>query len=265
MSNVRRKRSFRTIGSARMIDPFDDVISALQSADSSDSAAGDTRVDGNRAQRTGVPEIVLAEGKDDDALVAACTALLKRLDRVVVSRLATDRAQIITARVPFPLELLSDFPGRTVVLSRPGSLAPPRTGRIAVLTAGASDIGVAGEAATVVRESGCHVEIIADIGVAGLHRLVSPLRRVIAEGADAIIVAAGMDGALPSVVAGLVDVPVIGLPTSVGYGVAAGGHSALMTMLSSCAPGLVVVNIDNGVGAAAAAVKIARRVHQSRG
>src|SRR5947199_941251 len=111
---------------------------------------------------------------------------------------------------------------------------------------------------------GCQVTCIYDVGVAGLHRLVEPLRDLLSNGVDAIIVAAGMDGALPSVVAGLVDVPVIGLPTSVGYGLGGGGMGALTSMLQTCAPGLAVVNIDNGIGAGAMAGLIAARAGMAR-
>lgn len=135
--------------------------------------------------------------------------------------------------------------------------SPATGGRIGIVTAGSSDIPIAAEAALIAREMGCEVHEVRDVGVAGLHRLVRPLERLGELDVHVIIVAAGMDGALPSVVAGLVPVPVIGLPTSVGYGFGGAGVGAMTTMLQSCAPGLVVVNIDNGVGAGAAAAKIA--------
>jgi hypothetical protein len=130
---------------------------------------------------------------------------------------------------------------------------------VGILSAGTSDIPIAAEASLIAAEMGATVLEAWDVGVAGLHRLVSPLERFAAAEVDVIVVAAGMDGALPSVVAGLVDVPVIGLPTSVGYGLGAGGVGALTTMLQSCAPGLVVVNIDNGIGAGSTAALIANR------
>jgi NCAIR mutase (PurE)-related protein len=135
---------------------------------------------------------------------------------------------------------------------------------VGLLTAGASDAPAADEAAFVAAEMGCRVVRADDVGVAGLHRLEAPLRRLRDERSDAIIVAAGMDGALPSVVSGLVEVPVIGLPTSVGYGLGGGGLAALLSMLQTCAPGLVVVNIDNGVGAGATAALFANRVAAAR-
>jgi len=134
-----------------------------------------------------------------------------------------------------------------------------------VLSAGTSDIPIADEAALICREIGCSVFTSYDVGVAGLHRLFDPLHHIIDEvNVDVIIVAAGMDGALPSVVAGLVDIPVVGLPVSVGYGVGGQGVAALYAMLQSCAPGLSVVNIDNGVGAGAVAGLIANRAAAAR-
>jgi NCAIR mutase (PurE)-related protein len=135
---------------------------------------------------------------------------------------------------------------------------------VALLTAGASDAPAADEAAWVAREMGCRIVRADDVGVAGLHRLEMPLRALRDARADVIIVAAGMDGALPSVVSGLVDIPVIGLPTSIGYGAGGGGVAALLSMLQTCAPGLAVVNIDNGVGAGATAALIANRAAAAR-
>ena len=132
------------------------------------------------------------------------------------------------------------------------------------MTAGTSDVPVAEQAAVVAREMGCEVELVADVGVAGLHRLFPPLQKMLEVGVDVMVVAAGMDGALPSVVSGLVDVPVIGLPVSTGYGFAGQGVAALLSMLQTCAPGLTVVNIDNGVGAGATAGLIANRCARAR-
>src|SRR5262249_38515477 len=154
--------------------------------------------------------------------------------------------------------------GRTLALNRPCCEVMPCGGRVGVLTAGTSDIPVAEEALALCREMGCEVLRAYDVGVAGLHRLFEPLRAMLAAPVDVLIVAAGVDGALPSVVAGLVDVPVIGLPTSVGYGMGGGGVAALSSMLQTCAPGLVVVNIDNGIGAGAMAGLIAARAGAAR-
>jgi NCAIR mutase (PurE)-related protein len=155
--------------------------------------------------------------------------------------------------------------GYTLALRRPGADVPPNGGQVGILSAGTSDIPVAEEAAALCCEMGCAVQRAYDVGVAGLHRLFEPLQAMLAAPVDAIIVAAGMDGALPSVVAGLVDVPVIGLPTSVGYGLGGGGLGALTSMLQTCSPGLAVVNIDNGIGAGAMAGLIAARAGAARG
>jgi NCAIR mutase (PurE)-related protein len=151
-----------------------------------------------------------------------------------------------------------------VVVRRPDLAPPAPGGRVGVLTAGTSDIPRAEEAEVIAREMGCQVVSAYDVGVAGLHRLAEPLRQFKERRVDVVVVAAGMDGALPSVVAGLVDVPVIGLPTSIGYGLGGRGVAALLSMLQTCAPGLTVVNIDNGIGAGATAALIANRVAAAR-
>jgi NCAIR mutase (PurE)-related protein len=244
-------------------DPFSAVEAAL-AGELSDTDDAIARIDFGREARTGVPEVVYGDSKTDEQLVVACRTILGQLPRAIVSRIDPVRARIVAGLIGAETVVEQPYPGRTVILSSGERPSRVECGYVAIFTAGTSDLAVAGEAATVASEVGCRVEIVADVGVAGLHRLVQPLRRVVAEGADAIIVAAGMDGALPSVVAGLVDIPVIGLPTSVGYGVAAGGQAALMTMLSTCSPGMAVVNIDNGVGAGATAALIARRARQPR-
>jgi hypothetical protein len=153
---------------------------------------------------------------------------------------------------------------RMVVVKRLDYQTQHTNGRVGVISAGTSDVPVAEEAAVIAAEMGCRIEVAYDVGVAGLHRLAEPLRRLKELQADAIVVAAGMDGALPSVMAGLVDVPVIGLPTSIGYGAGGRGVAALLSMLQSCAPGLLVVNIDNGIGAGASAALIANRMAAAR-
>ena len=152
-----------------------------------------------------------------------------------------------------------------MVIYRPEYVRRSTGGHVGLISAGTSDIPMAEEAALISEEMGCRVTCIYDVGVAGLHRLMLPLSDLLTDGVDVIIVAAGMDGALPSVVAGLVPVPVIGLPTSIGYGLGGKGVAALLSMLQTCAPGLSVVNIDNGVGAGITAALIANRVAQARG
>jgi NCAIR mutase (PurE)-related protein len=147
---------------------------------------------------------------------------------------------------------------------RAGFMPETLDGKVGLLTAGTSDVGVADEARMVIEACGLKTELAADLGVAGLHRFVGPLASILEWGADVLIVAAGMDGVLPGLVAGLIDLPVIGLPVSTGYGHGGAGEAALGTMLQSCSTGLVTVNIDNGVGAGAAAVLIAARIASAR-
>jgi len=208
------------------------------------------KIDVCRDIRTGVPEAVFAEGKENDEIVKIllnCTSN----GRIMVTRLPKERFEDIKDE----LNPLIDK-GFKVVYNRRAKILMVKNhevtkiGKIGVITAGTSDIPVAEEAKVVAEEAGCEVLTSYDVGVAGIHRLFSQVRRMIESNVEVIIVAAGMEGALPSVVAGLVDVPVVGLPTSVGYGVGEGGFTALYAMLQSCAPGIGVVNIDNGYGAA---------------
>jgi NCAIR mutase (PurE)-related protein len=221
------------------------------------------RPDGERQQRTGIPEVILADRKSLSQSLAIAADLLEREGRAILSRVAPELLAALQER--FLNQVEASPSGFTVVVRGPRGQAAPSGGRVGLLTAGTSDIPVAEEAALVCRELGCTVQEAYDVGVAGLHRLREPLGAMLsADPVDVIIVAAGMDGALPSVVAGLVDVPVIGLPTSIGYGLGGGGVAALLTMLQSCAPGLAVVNIDNGIGAGAMAALIANRTAAAR-
>lgn len=222
------------------------------------------RLDVDRANRKGVPEVVLAQGKAPQDVIDIARAFVDRTGRAIISRVGADllsslRATFSTCHV----ETCSQ--GRTVVVKRPGYATPRTGGRVGLVTAGTADIPTAEEAMVVAREMGCDVFPVFDVGVAGLHRLFRPLHALQQVDVDVIVVAAGMDGALPSVVAGLVDVPVIGLPTSAGYGLGGQGVGALMAMLQTCSPGLVVVNVDNGVGAGATAGLIANRAARARG
>jgi NCAIR mutase (PurE)-related protein len=216
-----------------------------------------------REQRKGVPEVVLADRKQPEDVLRAARAFLEASGRAIISRVRPDL--LARLRAEFAGYHLDERAGGwVVVVRRPGQRPPASGGRVAVISAGTSDVPVAEEAVAIAEEMGCEVFTAYDVGVAGIHRLVEPLRALRERGADCVIVAAGMDGALPSVVAGLVDVPVIGLPTSVGYGLGGGGVAAILTMLQTCSPGLAVVNIDNGVGAGATAALIANRVARAR-
>ena len=214
------------------------------------------RLDVGRGARAGTPEFVYAEAKTVDQLVAIVDRYLDHGDAVLCSRASEEQAAAVAAR---HAGAQYDTRSRVLIVRRPSAAPPAARGTAGVLAAGTSDVGVAEEAASVCRAMGVAVVTAYDVGVAGLHRLAGPLDEMRAAGVAAIVVAAGMEGALPSVVAGLVDVPVIGLPTSTGYGLGGRGEAALLGMLQSCSPGLVVVNIDNGVGAGATAALIARR------
>ena len=187
--------------------------------------------------------------------------MLSQSGRVIIS--GAQDGLLEQLRVEFPSAEIEYRLGMSTVVARVPGCCPPWTGgRIGVIAAGTSDLPVVDEARVIAEEMGCAVEVIADAGVAGLHRLFVPLRRLLDDGVGAIIVAAGMDGALPSVVAGLVPVTVIGLPTSVGYG--RDEQAVLMSMLQTGVPGLTVVNIDNGIGAGASAAMIANTVARAR-
>jgi NCAIR mutase (PurE)-related protein len=207
-------------------------------------------IDHHRALRQGYPEVVYAPGKSAEQIVAIAERLAARGEGFLVTRADAERRSAIAARFP-GVEL--DGSARTAYLA-PDHPAPAGRGTILIVTAGTSDGGVADEAAVTARALGNDVARAHDVGVAGLHRILeqgSALRR-----ASVVIVVAGMDGALPSVVGGLVAVPVIAVPTSVGYGASFGGVAALLAMLNSCAAGVTVVNVDNGFGAAVAASRI---------
>ncbi|NWG20277.1 MAG: nickel pincer cofactor biosynthesis protein LarB [Chloroflexi bacterium] len=221
-------------------------------------------LDLGRATRSGVPEVILAEHKTAAQTIAITRHVLDRLGRVIISRVSPETRAALQDALDADIQWALYGDGRTLVLSCPGAEPPRNGGCVGLLAAGTSDLPVAEEAAALCYEMGCDIHRAYDVGVAGLHRLFEPLRMMLAAPVDVIIVAAGMDGALPSVVAGLVDVPVIGLPTSVGYGFGGGGVGALTSMLQTCAPGLAVVNIDNGIGAGAMAGRIAARMGAAR-
>ncbi|HEU4630829.1 MAG TPA: nickel pincer cofactor biosynthesis protein LarB [Gemmatimonadaceae bacterium] len=207
-------------------------------------------IDHHRALRQGYPEVILAQGKTCEQVVAIADRLAERGDGFLVTRADPEVRAALLARHPPAVE---NALGRTVYLAPP---EPVRRlpGTLLIVTAGTGDLPVAEEAAVTAGAMGAVVERLTDVGVAGIHRLLAQHAGLSA--ASAVIVVAGMDGALPSVVGGLVRGPVIAVPTSVGYGASFGGVAALLTMLNSCAAGVTVVNIDNGFGAAVAAVRL---------
>lgn len=211
---------------------------------------GHQTIDVHRSSRTSAPEVVFALTKDLDQLRLAASEHVKREIPLLMTRIAPEHARA----------LLGEFPGLewipTARILRRGRSMQSVAGTVAVISAGASDRATAEEAAETLAFLSIDVERAFDCGVAGLHRLFAASSRIAR--ADVLIVVAGMDGALPSVVGGIFRQPVIAVPTSVGYGASFGGVSALLTMLNSCAPGVTVVNIDNGFGAAVAASAILR-------
>ena len=224
------------------------------------------RPDFDRAKRKGIPEVILADGKTVEHALAAARLFLQRNGRAILSRVSPELEARLRTDFGEGVSLEWCSGARAAVLRRADHQLPDSGGRVGVLTAGTSDVPAAEEAAMLCREMGCQVFTTFDVGVAGLHRLFSPLRQALDEHkVDVLIVAAGMDGALPSVVSGLADVPVIGLPTSVGYGLGGNGVAALYSMLQTCAPGMAVVNIGNGIGAGAMAGLIANRAAAARG
>lgn len=221
----------------RLQRPFADVLGA--------------RVDLERAERCGVPEVIYGAGKTPAELRAVAAALLDAGQPVLATRLDDDGAAALLA-----LPGARHDPRARCVFAPGGRPAPPLPGRLLLVSAGTTDGPVLAEARFVAEALGAQVDVLVDVGVAGLHRLLHEVERL--RSADVLVVVAGMEGALPSVVAGLVDRPVIAVPTSVGYGASFEGLTALLAMLASCAAGVTVVNVDNGFGAAVAAAAILR-------
>lgn len=221
------------------------------------SSVGDfALLDVSRGVRKGVPEVVYAEGKSIDQIIAIVGRFLQHEPVILCTRASEEQAAALAERVDGTVE--HDRRSRVVVVRKKDAPPPQVRGAVGVMAAGTSDIAAASEAVAMIGAMCVDALTAFDVGVAGLHRLSAPLQEMRDAGVGAYVVAAGMEGALPSVVAGLVTVPVIGLPTSSGYGYGGHGEAALMGMLQSCSPGLAVVNIDNGVGAGATAALIAR-------
>ncbi len=239
MNEARLRRLVRQVRSGeRSTDEFVEHIRRLPYA-----AVGDARLDLHRRLRRGLPEAVFCEGKRPDQLIRIANRLIATKDLVLLTRLDSAVYSLIRAHVP---QLRYDPIARLGYVPAEGK--PSRAGLVAVLTGGTSDMPVAEEAAKTLELLGSRVARVYDVGVAGLHRLLDQwdlLRR-----ARVIVVVAGMEGALPSVVAGLAACPVLAVPTSIGYGASFQGIAALLAMLNSCSPGVGVMNIDNGFGAA---------------
>jgi len=227
--------------------PRGKVLRAFQSAPVAD--LGFAQVDTHRALRRGFPEVIFGAGKTPEQVVKIAAKLLEREQRVLVTRINDEHARALRKKFK---RVVHHETARCVTIEK--SPQPKRPGTIAVICAGTSDLPVAEEAAVTAEIMGNRVERVHDAGVSGLHRLLPHLEVI--QSANVLIVVAGMEGALPSVVGGLVSRPVIAVPTSVGYGASFGGVAALLAMLNSCASGVTVVNIDNGFGAGYAASQI---------
>ena len=220
---------------------LDEALAELKSLPFED--LGFTRIDHHRSLRKGFPEVIWGEGKTSGQILSIMKQLKRKGQNILITRLEEKKAKAI--RKVFPKSQY--YPISKVLTYLTHSVKSEGKGTILVITAGTTDIPVAEEALVTARFMGNRAEALYDVGVAGIHRLLSERQRL--EAASVLVVVAGMEGALPSVVGGLVDRPVIAVPTSIGYGASFGGVTALLAMLNSCASGVAVVNIDNGFGA----------------
>ena len=217
-----------------------------------------------RKARTGVPEVVYAQNKDPQMVIEIINSFIKKNEYAIISRYTQEQLVLITKNFEskdYNIEV--NELGKIIIIKEKSFNFGEKKGRVGIITAGSSDIPVAEEAKVIVKVMGCMVFTSYDVGIAGFHRIFTPLSEMIKNDVDVIIVCAGMEGTLPGVVAALVDVPVIGVPVSSGYGLGEKGMGALTTMLQSCSPGLVVVNIDNGFGAGASAALVANKIAKS--
>jgi NCAIR mutase (PurE)-related protein len=234
--------------------PIEKVLKAFQAAPSSD--LGFAQVDTHRALRKNFPEVIFGAGKTTGQIIKIAAKLLEVGDRVLITRVTAEQGVALKKKFK---RAVHHTIARCVTIEKTPTTTRP--GYVAVVCAGTSDLPVAEEAAITAEIMGNRVERINDVGVAGLHRMLARLETL--QGANVIVAVAGMEGALPSVLAGLVAQPVIAVPTSVGYGASFGGIAALLAMLNSCASGVTVVNIDNGFGAGYAASQINMLVSKS--
>lgn len=230
----------------------DEALRALEHLPYEDLSCA--RVDHHRTLRQGIPEVVFAEGKTPDETAEIARAIVRQNSRVLITRASNDHMEAVRKAVDGKTEFHEK--ARSIV-ARQGPAKRPSRGNVLILTAGTSDMAVAEEARVASEFLGNRTTTAYDMGVAGLHRLMDRLESL--KKARVIVVVAGMEGALPSVVGGLTDRPIVAVPTSVGYGAALGGLTALFAMLNSCVPGIAVMNIDNGFGAACLAHRINRR------
>jgi NCAIR mutase (PurE)-related protein len=240
----------------------DDAERALK-INAVENVATIARLDVGRAVRRGVPEIIFAEGKTAEDLIRICRRMVESSGRAIVSRLSEE--QLMKLNEHFGGHEMKKLPHASTILIKGTAYKRMETGgRVGIITAGTVDLPVAEEAGMIAEEMGCEIFLEADAGVAGIHRLVEPLTAMVKNNVDCLVVVAGREGALPTVVAGLVDIPIVAVPASSGYGYGGGGQAALMAMLQACSLGLSVVNIDSGIAAGVVAAQIANRVAKAR-
>lgn len=232
---------------------IEDAVARLSASPSGEvggtGESAQARVDHHRSLRCGFPEVIFCQGKTPEQVADIAREILSRTDVMLATRANPEQYQVLARKIDDARWLEAP---RLIVVDRRAE--PPRAGHVVVASGGTADIPVAEEAAVCAEVMGCRVTRLYDVGVAGVHRILAHSETL--RTARAVIAVAGMEGALPSIVAGLVDVPVVAVPTSVGYGANFGGVSALLTMLNSCAGGIGVVNIDNGFGAAVIASRV---------
>ena len=221
----------------------------------------EVRMDIGRLIRKGIPEVIYTEKKSPEIVIKIVKSMMESHQAILLSRVLNEHLMLLksTFKDKFDLIIAPDYQPYTVTIKRRNHELEEYSTQIGILTAGSSDTPVAEEAAAIAQLMGVKVFSYYDVGVAGVHRLFDPLKSLIKHNVKCIIVIAGMEGALPTIVSGLVSVPVIGVPTSTGYGFGGNGTAALMTMLQTCSPGLVVTNIDNGINAGATAALIAKQ------
>ncbi|MFX1274830.1 MAG: nickel pincer cofactor biosynthesis protein LarB [Promethearchaeota archaeon] len=217
-----------------------------------------------RRTRTGVPEVIYAQNKTPDVLIKIINSFLENNEYAIISRYREEHEDIILKVYDNnnKYDIEKNELAKIILVKKKSFKFEKKDGVVGIITAGSSDIPVAEEAREILKIMGCEVISSYDVGIAGMHRIFKPLSLMIQKGVNVLIVCAGMEGTLPGVVAALVDIPVIGVPISSGYGLGASGEGALITMLQSCSPGLLVVNIDNGFGAAASAAIIANKMNK---
>jgi NCAIR mutase (PurE)-related protein len=219
------------------------------------------KFDTSREKRVGVPEAVYAQGKSDEDLLNIINNL-NTIDNLMITRLPKDRYERIENEIKKDISEISSYYPIASVLTINRKEPLPSKGIVGIITAGTADIPIAEESRITLKQAGYTVITTYDVGIAGIHRLIDKISYLIDKNVDVIITLAGMEGALPSVVAGIVDMPVIAVPTSTGYGVGEKGFTALFAMLQSCAPGIATMNIDNGYGAGVYAITLLKQIEK---